>query len=138
MVDVHPPATRKLNMSRIRSKNTKPELAVRELIRKVGYGYRLHAKDLPGKPDLVFRGKKKVIFVNGCFWHRHTCDLGGVRSKTNSDFWENKILSNVQRDQRNIKQLQALGWGTLVIWECELRDKSQLELRLQKFLGDGA
>lgn len=121
MNDVLTPEQRKRNMSRIRSKDTRPELIVRGIVRKAGIGYRLHAADLPGKPDLVFRGRHKVIFVHGCFWHMHSCPLGRPTPKTNAAFWQEKRTRTVERDKANLDALHDAGWRTLIVWECELR-----------------
>jgi DNA mismatch endonuclease (patch repair protein) len=127
MADVHTPAQRSLNMSRIRNRNTKPEMIVRSFTHGLGYRYRLHRKDLPGKPDLVFSGRQKIIFVNGCFFHMHDCRYGKVTPKINADFWAKKRLSNVERDARNIAELEKKGWQILTIWECQTK-KAQVEL----------
>ena len=120
-------------MSNIRSTNTKPELVVRRLVYSLGYRYRLHCKDLPGKPDLVFRGKKKVIFVHGCFWHQHQgCSKASI-PKSRPDFWRLKLSKNVERDERAISSLTRLGWGVLVIWECEI-NFLDLPKRILEFL----
>src|SRR5690242_17071009 len=130
MPDVHTAKQRSHNMSRIRGKDTGPELAVRRLLHKAGYRYRLHQKDLPGKPDLVFPSRRKVIFVHGCFWHHHDCAFGQVVPKTNALFWHNKIASNVERDKRNRASLEATDWHAFVVWECELRELTSLKRRL--------
>lgn len=124
-------------MRRVRSVDTTPEMTVRRLTHALGYRYRLHKKDLPGKPDLVFASKKKVIFVNGCFWHGHPCKRGNRIPKTNREYWLKKIRGNVERDAANLKQLQLLGWSVLNIWECETRDRAWLEKRIAGFLDDG-
>lgn len=121
MGDVLTPAQRRHNMSRIRAKDTAPELQLRRLLHARGFRYRIHVVDLPGRPDLVFPGLKKVIFVNGCFWHLHACRFGQVSPATNAAFWEDKRTATVKRDTRNRAQLDALGWSTLTVWECELR-----------------
>jgi DNA mismatch endonuclease, patch repair protein len=118
MADVLTPEQRRFNMSRIRSRNTKPEMIVRSLVHRMGYRYRLHRKDLPGKPDLVFPGRKKIIFVHGCFFHMHDCSYGKVTPKTNAEFWQNKRMGNVERDKRNIEALEADDWQVLTVWEC--------------------
>lgn len=120
-------------MSKVRSKNTFPELAVRKLVFSLGYRYRLHAKNLPGKPDLVFPGRKKVIFVHGCFWHGHYCRQGRAPT-SRTDYWLPKLEENKQRDQAKINQLEVLGWQSLVIWQCELRDLKKLTKSIQDFL----
>lgn len=123
-------------MARVKSKDTKPELAVRRLLWSMGYRYRLHARDLPGRPDLVFRGRKKVIFVHGCFWHRHPdpgCKLARL-PKSRRDFWESKLQANLERDQRHVAQLRADGWDVLVLWECQLGDLDRLAEVSEAFL----
>ncbi len=124
-------------MRRVRSVDTTPEMTVRRLTHALGYRYRLHQKDLPGKPDLVFASKKKVIFVNGCFWHGHPCKRGNRIPKTNREYWLKKIRGNVERDAANLKQLRLLGWSVLTVWECETRDREWLEKRITDFLDDG-
>jgi DNA mismatch endonuclease, patch repair protein len=134
MADVHTPEQRSFNMSRIRSRNTRPEMVVRSLAHRMGYRYRLHRKDLPGKPDLVFPARHKIIFVHGCFFHMHACRYGSVTPNTNKDFWQKKRLSNVERDKRNITALNGLGWKVLTIWECEIKDAESLAALLKNFL----
>lgn len=136
MTDVLSTEQRRFCMSRIRDKNTKPEIIVRQLVRQMGIGYRLHVKDLPGKPDLVFRKHKKIIFVHGCFWHMHACKYGRVVPKTNAEFWQAKRLSNKLRDTKNKKELKKLGWSILVIWECQTREQSLLLKKIQRFFPD--
>src|SRR5581483_7737979 len=121
MMDKLTPARRSENMRRIKSKNMKPELAVRRLVHKLGYRYRLHRKDLPGNPDLVFSSKRKVIFVNGCFWHGHDLEgcRDGRRPKSNTGYWNTKLARNKERDAKNIAALEASGWAVLTIWECD-------------------
>lgn len=121
-------------MAAIRGRNTGPERAVRSIVHVLGFRYRLHVRDLPGKPDLVFRSDRKVIFVHGCFWHRHDCPLGQVKCGTNVAFWERKFESNVLRDCRNVSELRELGWDVLVVWECWLADSNRLRKRLAAFL----
>jgi DNA mismatch endonuclease (patch repair protein) len=125
---------RSANMRAIRSKGMKPELKVRSLAHSLGYRFRLHRKDLPGKPDLVFGPRQKVIFVHGCFWHSHSCKTAHV-PKSNREYWEPKLQRNKMRDKKNIELLVANGWSALVIWECETRDEANLEKRLTAFLG---
>jgi DNA mismatch endonuclease (patch repair protein) len=122
LMDVHTPEKRSYNMSRIKGKNTKPEIIVRKWLWKNGYRYRLHRKDLPGKPDIVFPGRKKVIFVHGCFWHKHNCQYFKW-PKSNTEFWKQKIEGNVQRDIDNCKSLDEKGWEYLIVWECQLKKK---------------
>jgi DNA mismatch endonuclease, patch repair protein len=130
-------AQRSERMSRVRGKDTKPEMLVRRLIHGMGYRYRLHRKYLPGRPDLVFPALRRVIFVHGCFWHRHddiTCKLARL-PKSRGDFWLPKLQANQVRDTRNLVTLEAAGWSPLVVWECELRNKEHLVNKLRKFLG---
>lgn len=135
MTDVLTPEQRRLNMSRIRNKDTRPEMIVRSLVHGMGYRYRLHNAKLPGKPDLTLARHRKVIFVHGCFWHKHRCRYGSVVPKTNAAFWEHKRQGNVDRDRRNIAALRRQGWEVLVIWECWTRDPEKLKLHLAAFLG---
>ncbi|TIU00670.1 MAG: DNA mismatch endonuclease Vsr [Mesorhizobium sp.] len=123
-------------MSAVRQKNTKPEMAVRRLLHAMGYMYRLHASELPGKPDVVFRKRRKALFVHGCFWHGHNCGRGH-RPASRSDYWDAKIDRNVARDLDRIERLRADGWDVLVVWECETlkRDAAELAVRLRSFLG---
>jgi DNA mismatch endonuclease (patch repair protein) len=121
MTDVHSKETRSYNMSRIRSKDTKPELLVRKYLFSKGFRYRLHEKKLPGKPDLVLTKYKTVIFVHGCFWHSHQNCKYAVIPKSNLEYWQNKISKNQSRDSVNEDQLAKLGWKIIVIWECELK-----------------
>ena len=120
-------------MSRVKGKNTKPEMIVRRTAHALGYRFRLHRKDLPGRPDLVFPRLRKVVFVHGCFWHRHDCPRGTL-PKTNSEFWQTKLSRNVERDARSIAALQAAGWNVLVVWECETKDRDGLAGKLSTFL----
>lgn len=128
------PARRSEIMGRVRSRDTKPEMKVRQLIHSMGYRYRLHAKDLPGKPDIVFRKRKKVVFVHGCFWHRHSeCVLARI-PKSRTVFWTKKLEANRQRDKRNADELQEMGWNILTIWECELHETEKLKSKIKEFL----
>jgi DNA mismatch endonuclease, patch repair protein len=120
-------------MSKIRGKDTKPEIIVRKLLWYSGYRYRLHAAGLPGKPDIVFRRKKKVIFVNGCFWHKHSCKYFKW-PKSNSEFWHKKIMDTTERDQKNYQTLGSMGWESHIVWECELSDLEKTLEKLVKFL----
>ncbi|WP_427018978.1 very short patch repair endonuclease [Pseudarthrobacter sp. P1] len=130
------PEQRHRTMSRIRGKDTKPEMLVRRILHTSGYGYRLHAKDLPGKPDIVFRGRRKVIFVNGCFWHSHSCPAGQHAPADNALFWAGKRQRTVQRDTEDNRLLIDAGWGVLTVWECEMKDSAALGVRLRDFLGE--
>jgi len=128
------PVDRSENMRRIRSKNTAPELIVRRLLYHLGYRYRIHRKELPGNPDIVFAGRHKAIFVHGCFWHAHGCKTAH-QPLTNQDYWSPKLMRNVERDARNQSALFSLGWESLVIWECQTRTSaSDLEKILAAFL----
>jgi DNA mismatch endonuclease (patch repair protein) len=134
-MDVHTPEQRSRNMSAIRGKDTKPEMIVRCLVHRMGYRYRLHRRDLPGAPDLVFRRLRKIINVHGCFWHMHTCRYGSVTPKANREFWQAKRTGNASRDRAVLRQLRAEGWDILTVWECETKNNPGLEDRLRKFLG---
>lgn len=127
------PETRSRTMRAVKGKNTTPEMVVRRLVHSMGYRYRLHRQDLPGKPDMVFSRLRKIIFVHGCFWHGHDCPRGARMPKTNQDYWEKKISGNSLRDAGSIAALQAQGWRVAVIWECELKDMAQVSRRLVKF-----
>ncbi|SEO62469.1 T/G mismatch-specific endonuclease [Duganella sp. CF517] len=135
MVDSLDQAARSAVMARVRGKNTKPEMIVRKLVFAAGYRYRLHVRKLPGSPDLVFPSRKKVIFVHGCFWHRHDNCAASRIPKSRVDFWSDKLNGNKARDQRNQEALIHAGWRVLVVWECELGDLIVLEDRLRLFLG---
>jgi DNA mismatch endonuclease (patch repair protein) len=121
-------------MARVRGKDTEPEMIVRRLAHAMGYRYRLHRKDLPGRPDLVFPGHHKIVFVHGCFWHRHSCKKA-TTPKSNVEFWKKKFEENIARDDRNILELAERGWDIMVIWQCETCDTTKLSERLQCFLG---
>lgn len=130
------PDRRSANMKKIRSKDTKPELLVRSIAHSMGYRYRLHAKDLPGKPDLVFRRRRKVIFVHGCFWHQHVnCREGRVPS-SRTTYWAEKLSRNQERDRIQVENLKRSGWNVLTVWECGLTDLDSLKQTLLDFLGD--
>ena len=127
---------RSARMSLVRAKNTKPELLVRRLVHGLGYRYRLHRRALPGTPDLVFPGRDKVIFVHGCFWHRHRgCALARM-PKSRLEFWVPKLEGNAERDARDVRALRRLGWSVMTIWECQLRDMTRLENRIRRFLDE--
>ena len=135
-MDTLTPEERSKRMGLVRSKNTKPELLVRQLTHALGFRYRLHRKGLPGRPDMVFPGRRKVIFVHGCFWHRHEgCYLARM-PKSRLEFWEPKLTKNRERDLQVNKLLAEQGWKVLVVWECELRDKAALEQRIKEFLNE--
>lgn len=128
-------AKRSWLMSRIFSRDTKPELLVRSLIHGLGYRFRLHRADLPGKPDIVFPGRKKAIFVHGCFWHGHYCKRTKMPTSRVS-FWTDKIARNRTRDLRVRRQLAKLGWRSLVIWECELKSDERITRKISAFLAE--
>lgn len=121
-------------MRAVRGKDTAPELTVRRAVHGLGYRYRLHGRNLPGQPDLVFASRRKLIFVHGCFWHGHDCPRGARTPKANRDYWLTKIGRNRQRDIRNLENLGQEGWSALVLWECELREAQELRRRLLAFL----
>lgn len=136
MADKISATRRSENMRQIKSAGTKPEMIVRRLVHSLGYRYRLHRRDLPGKPDLVFGPRKKVIFVHGCFWHQHA-DASCVDSrlpKSNPEYWTKKLQRNVQRDRENRERLEAAGWQVHVIWECELDNLDTVSARVTEFL----
>lgn len=134
-MDTLTPAERSVRMSRIRSKDTKPELRVRSLVHGLGYRYALHRRDLPGAPDLVFPSRSKVIFVHGCFWHAHQECKVANSPKTRRAFWTAKFQGNIERDKRNEERLTKAGWEVAVVWECEIRNAGDLTARLSQFLG---
>ena len=121
-------------MRAVKGRDTAPEMTVRRLAHQMGYRFRLHRKDLPGTPDLVFPGLHKVIFVNGCFWHGHDCARGARAPKANAAYWRTKITRNILRDAANMVALKAIDWRATVIWECELRDLARVKRRLAGFL----
>lgn len=130
------PAERSRNMSAIRSKGMKPELAVRRLVHRLGFRFRLHDKKLPGCPDLIFPSRRAAIFVNGCFWHQHNsrrCPIARV-PKSNLQYWKRKLTGNVRRDHLNCQRLRRLGWRVLVVWECSVGDERRLAARIRSFL----
>ena len=121
-------------MSHISGKNTKPEILVRSLLHRMGYRFRIHKKDLPGRPDICLPKHKKVIFVHGCFWHGHENCPRSKRPTTNVEFWNKKIDGNIERDRENIKKLKRLGWQTLTIWTCEIKNQEELKNKLISFI----
>lgn len=128
------PERRSWNMSRIRSKNTTPELKVRSMLHRMGYRFRLHRKDLPGKPDIVLSRYKKIIFVHGCFWHSHSCKKGQHLPGTRIDYWKSKLAKNKERDNAAIIKLHNMGWKVLVVWECETKDEAVLKNLLYQYI----
>lgn len=123
-------------MQAVRSKDTGPELIVRRMLHAMGYRFRLHRKDLPGRPDIVLPGRHAVIFVHGCFWHAHDCAKGKA-PKSRTDYWLPKLQENVRRDRTKLEQLESLGWRVLVVWQCDLAGPAELKCRLQVFV-DGS
>lgn len=137
MVDKLTPERRSENMRRIKSKGMKPERLVRSIVHGLGYRYRLHRADLPGKPDLVFPARRKIIMVHGCFWHGHddpACVVGRRQPKSNLKYWLPKLARNKSRDRQHDALLSSLGWSVLTVWECETRNKAILTERLLTFL----
>jgi DNA mismatch endonuclease (patch repair protein) len=128
------PMDRSAVMRRVRSTDTAPELAVRKLLFSLGFRYRLHYSKLPGKPDIVFPRRKKVIFVNGCFWHGHNCKRGDRLPSTNVDYWQTKLASNKERDKNNYEKLNNQGFELMIVWECELKDMEALRRNLIRFI----
>lgn len=137
MTDTMSRKERSRRMALVRSADTKPEMLVRRLIHGMGYRYRLHRRGLPGTPDLVFVSRRAVVFVHGCFWHRHAgCPLARL-PKSRTDFWTPKLEANRERDDRNVVALESQGWRVLTVWECELKDIEELASRLKHFLDGG-
>ena len=137
MTDTLSPEERSLRMGLVRSTGTRPEMTVRRIVHALGYRFRLHDKRLPGSPDLVFRSRRAVIFVHGCFWHRHACCNLARMPKSRVDFWQSKLDGNRDRDARKIAELRAAGWRVLVVWECEIKDAERLAKSLRAFLDEG-
>ena len=133
-MDVFDKNKRSWIMSRIKNKDTTPEIAVRSIVHRMGYRFRKNNPKLPGKPDIVLKKHKKIIFIHGCFWHGHKDCKRSSRPTTNVDFWNNKINANIMRDQKNQNILQEQGWSVLVIWQCELRDTDILIEKIKRFL----
>ncbi len=121
-------------MRSVKGRDTRPEMIVRRLVHAMGHRYRLHRPDLPGKPDMVFAGRRKIIFVHGCFWHGHDCKRGARTPKKNRVYWESKIRRNVERDAEHLSELRKMGWEVLTVWECRLKDRDALAARLGVFL----
>ncbi len=137
MTDKLQPARRSANMRQIRSQETAPELAVRKILRDLGVHYRLHAKELPGKPDIVRRRDKQAVFIHGCFWHLHEREncLDGRLPKSNTGYWHTKLRRNVERDKANQAALRDQGWRVLTVWECQLKQPARVRARLSAFFG---
>lgn len=133
MTDTRTPSQRRHIMQSVRPKDTGPEVAVRKMLHSLGYRFRLHRKDLPGTPDIVFPRKKKVVFVHGCYWHGHECNKGRL-PKSKLDYWQPKIARNRERDAEKSRLLEDLGWEVLTVWQCELRNPETLQDKLVKFL----
>ena len=132
--DIFTPEKRSQIMARIGSKNTKPEIAVRKLVHSLGYRFRLHDVKLPGKPDIVLPRHRKVIFINGCFWHGHKDCPRSTLPSTNVTFWKDKIAKNIIRDKRSLRKLRCDGWRAMVVWQCEMRDPERVTQRLNRYL----
>lgn len=135
MADTRTTEQRRHIMQSVKGRNTGPEMAVRRLLHRAGYRYRLHVKNLPGTPDIVLAGRRKIVFVHGCFWHGHGCRIGRP-PKSKLDFWGAKIEGNRSRDARKEGELRALGWDVLTVWQCEIGNAEALASRLGSFLGD--
>jgi DNA mismatch endonuclease (patch repair protein) len=133
-MDTLSPKDRSERMARVRGRNTGPERTVRSVLFSLGYRFRLHGADLPGRPDIVLRSRRSVIFVHGCFWHRHGCPNGRRMPKSRVAFWRTKLDGNAARDKRTRARLRRDGWRVLVVWECQLRDVDELTARLRAFL----
>lgn len=136
MVDTFTKEKRSSIMSKVRGKNTKPELLVRSLLHRMGFRFRLHRKDLPGKPDIVLPRYKKIILVHGCFWHQHPGCKKATIPATNKEFWKEKLGRNIERDKQTKANLQNEGWRVLVVWECQIKNQEKLKSRLQRFLAE--
>lgn len=134
MPDVLNLEQRRACMAAVKSGNTKPEMSVRRLVHAMGYRYALHKRTLPGRPDLCFVSRRKVIFVHGCFWHGHTCRRGARVPIANREYWIRKIRRNRERDLQSRQSLSAMGWKSLIVWECELKSVSELARTIGKFL----
>tara|TARA_R110002072_G_scaffold302300_2_gene484640 strand:+ start:104 stop:508 length:405 start_codon:yes stop_codon:yes gene_type:complete len=132
-MDTRTPEQRRRIMQSVKTQDTGPEMIVRRMLHSHGYRYRLHRKDLPGRPDIVFKGRRKAIFVNGCFWHGHGCSKGKL-PKSKLNYWQPKIEQNMARDARKISELEANGWQVLVVWQCEIADSQALWRQLQEFV----
>jgi len=135
-MDTFRPGQRSEVMRRVRAFDTEPEMAVRRFVHGLGFRYRLHRRELPGNPDLVFPKLRKIIFVHGCFWHGHHCRAGRNRPNSNTGYWIPKLDRNKSRDRRNRRKLKRLGWDVLVVWECQLKRSERVAGRIAKFLSD--
>lgn len=135
MTDVFDQATRSRVMRTVKSENTSPEKIVRSILHALGYRFRIHRRDLPGSPDIVLPGRKTAIFVHGCFWHGHNCPRGQREPKDNAEYWRRKRAKNMERDVRTSLELLQIGWRPLIVWECEIRRREELETKLVAFLG---
>ncbi|MFN3815341.1 very short patch repair endonuclease [Brevundimonas sp.] len=136
--DVFTPEKRSAVMRRVKGRDTGPEMAVRRALRALGVGYRLGGENLPGRPDVVMKGRRAIIFVHGCFWHGHDCARGAREPKANADYWRAKIGGNRERDRASEQALTLDGWRVLILWECDLKDTAVLETRLRVFLSPQA
>jgi DNA mismatch endonuclease, patch repair protein len=136
VVDHVDQAKRSLIMAAVHSEDTRPERVVQGIVHGLGYRYRLHVKSLPGRPDMVFPARRKLIFVHGCFWHRHRKCRYATSPKSRRKFWKAKFAANVARDRRNLRQLKRMGWAVLTVWQCELKKKERLMGRLDEFLSN--
>lgn len=134
MPDVFQPKERSRIMAKVRGEDTSPERLVRSLVHQMGYRFRLHRKDLPGKPDIVLPRHRKVIFVHGCFWHQHEGCPHAARPTSNTEYWNKKLDRNMIRDREHLQKLEYLGWNVLIVWECETRDREKLLEKLKGFL----
>ncbi len=134
MVDVFEEPKRRYIMSRVGSRDTAPEVAVRSIVHRLGYRFRKHRSDLPGNPDIVLTRHRTVIFVHGCFWHGHPGCKRAARPSSNTGFWHAKLDANIRRDRRNQRKLRQMGWKVMVVWQCRLRDKQKLTTRIKRFL----
>jgi DNA mismatch endonuclease (patch repair protein) len=133
-MDTFTPNERSRVMRQVRGRDTGPEMVVRRLVHSMGFRYRLHCRELPGNPDLVFPSRRKIIFVHGCFWHGHACRSGRNRPSSNMGYWIPKLERNKARDRANRKQLKRLGWDVLVVWECQLKRAGGIAARILRFL----
>jgi len=138
MADLFSPEKRSEVMRAVRGANTRPEMIVRRMVHGLGYRYRLHVRSVPGCPDMVFPGRRKIIFVHGCFWHQHACKRGDRMPKARRDYWKTKLRGNKIRDAANRRRLRRLGWRVLVVWECQIQPKKMQKLaaRIIRFLED--